>query len=97
MMNQNKDEIVEKGINNDIKSLNGGSSRKTYWNIFGTKFPKSQFIFFAQTILIYIVVSVSLYNLTNVNADKNNEKLWIAMLSSSVGYLLPNPTFSKFE
>ena len=40
-------------------------------------------LFAAQILVLYIVVSISLYNLTQSN---NNKDLWISLLSSSVGY-----------
>ena len=49
-------------------------------------------LFSAQILVIYIVVSISLYNLTQSN---DNKELWISLLSSSVGYLLPSPFLSK--
>ena len=47
-------------------------------------------LFSAQVLVIYTVVSMSLYNLTQTNDNKV-----ISLLSSSVGYLLPLPFFSK--
>ena len=49
-------------------------------------------LFSARVLVIYIVVSMSLYNLTKSN---NNKELWISLLSSSVGYLLPSFFLSK--
>ena len=42
-----------------------------------------------QVVLIYIVVVASIANLT-VYKERDG-KLWTALLSSSLGYLLPNP------
>ena len=49
-------------------------------------------LFGAQVLVIYIVVSISLYNLSQSN---DNKELWISLLSSSVGYLFPSPFLSK--
>ena len=49
-------------------------------------------LFAAQVIAVYIVISISLYNLTQTT--ENNE-LWISLLSSGVGYLFPSPVISK--
>lgn len=67
------------------------SSRK--WHFFGKVLPRSEIVFFVQVILVYIVVIVSIVNLT---IGRSDDKLWIALLSSSIGYLLPNPTL-KFN
>ena len=62
------------------------------WPVCGQKFPKSEIVFFFQVILVYIVVIVSIVNLSIGQSD---EKLWITLLSSSIGYLLPNPNLNK--
>ena len=49
-------------------------------------------LFAAQVIAVYITISISLYNLTQII---ENKELWISLLSSSVGYLLPSPMLSK--
>ena len=46
----------------------------------------------AQVLVVYIVIAISLYNLTK---GTENKELWISLLSSSVGYLLPSPIISK--
>jgi hypothetical protein len=52
---------------------------------------KSELVFFSQVIVVYIVVCMCLYNLTTGHGDSN---LWSALLSGSLGYLLPNPKIS---
>ena len=64
-----------------------GSSDINQWTIFGKEVPKSEIVFFCQVIVIYTVVVTSIYNLTRGVGD--NDKLWTALLSSSLGYLLP--------
>ena len=59
------------------------------WNIFGFKAPKSEIVFATQVILLYIVVITSIVNLSILNGEST---LWTALLSSCIGYLLPNPT-----
>ena len=59
------------------------------WRIFGKRLPKSEAVFFSQTILIYIVVLICIINLSLGNGNSN---LWTALLSSSLGYILPNPS-----
>ena len=49
-------------------------------------------LFGAQLLVIYNVVSISLYNLSQSN---DNKELWISLLSSSVGYLLLSPFLNK--
>ena len=59
------------------------------WDVFGRRLPRSEIVFFCQTFIIYIVVVTSLVNLTLKNGPIN---LWIALLSSCLGYLLPHPS-----
>ena len=59
------------------------------WKVLGKKLPRGEIVFFAQLFLIYAVVGVSLVNLS---IGQGPDKLWVALLSSSLGYLLPHPT-----
>ena len=45
-------------------------------------------------IIILLVVCFSIYNLTYPKGDTN---MWIALLSSSLGYVLPNPKLKYVE
>jgi len=68
----------------------GGSSSK--WHFFGQALPRSEIVFFVQVTLVFIVVIVSIVNITMQHPDS---QLWIALLSSSVGYLLLSPTLNQ--
>ena len=46
-------------------------------------------LFLCQVLILYTVIVVSIYNLT---VKSENSTLWTALLSSCLGYLLPNPT-----
>ena len=54
--------------------------------------PKEEIVFFCQVIILYTVIVVSIYNLTVGHGDST---LWTALLSSSLGYLLPNPSLKR--
>ncbi len=62
------------------------------WNVLGWHYPKSEIVFFVQIVLIYTVVITSIVNLT---LYKDEGKLWTALLSSSLGYILPNPSLKR--
>ena len=47
-----------------------------------------ELVFFFQLIIILIVVLACILNLTFNDTGKN---LWTVLLSSSIGYILPNP------
>ena len=59
------------------------------WSIWGKRVPRSEIVFFCQMLIIYAVVTVSLFNLSRGNGT---EQLWIALLGSCLGYVLPNPS-----
>ena len=62
------------------------------WHLFGTECPKAEIVFLCQIIVLYTVIVVSIYNLTIGQTDST---LWTALLSSSLGYLLPNPSMKR--
>ena len=63
------------------------------WKVMGKMFPRSEVRFFAQIVILYIVIFTCLGNLTVGKGDLNS--LWISLLCSCVGYLLPSPYISK--
>ena len=62
------------------------------WHIFGRECPKEEIVFLCQVIILYTVIVVSIYNLTVAHDDST---LWTALLSSSLGNLLPNPSLNR--
>ena len=67
-----------------------GSSRR--WRLCGNECPKAEIVFLSQVVILYTVIVVSIYNLTQGRRDSN---LWTALLSSCLGYLLPNPSMKR--
>ena len=64
----------------------------TTWHLFGTVCPKEEIVFLCQVVVLYTVILISIYNLTTGHENYN---LWMALLSCSLGYLLPNPTLRR--
>ena len=60
------------------------------WHLFARH--QEEIVFFCQVIILYTVIVVSIYKLTVGNGDST---LWTALLSSSLGYLLPNPSLKR--
>ncbi len=60
----------------------GNESLKT-WSVY-----KNEIVFISQVLIVYIVVFTSIVNLSINNGDSN---LWIALLGSCLGYILPSP------
>ena len=68
------------------------SSSSTPWHLFGTVCPKEEIVFLCQVLVLFTVILISIYNLTT---GHENSHLWTALLSSYLGYLLPNPTLRR--
>jgi hypothetical protein len=51
-------------------------------------------LFSVQVVSIFVVVCVSLANLT---LYEKNIELWIMMITSILGYLMPNPKFKRVK
>ena len=64
----------------------------TAWNFFGKKIPKSELVFFSQVIIIYIIVIVSIINLSASNGEAS---LWISLIGICTGSILPSPSPSN--
>ena len=66
--------------------------RSSMWYFRNNTFPKDEAVFFSQLFIITIVVIAAVYNLTTSNGKTT---LWTALLSSALGYILPNPQLRK--
>ena len=62
------------------------------WHLFGTECPKEEIVLFWQVVILYTVIVVSIYSQTVGHGDS---ALWTALLSSSLGYPLPNPSLKR--
>eukprot|EP00745_Piridium_sociabile_P017176 TRINITY_DN25838_c0_g2_i2.p2 TRINITY_DN25838_c0_g2~~TRINITY_DN25838_c0_g2_i2.p2 ORF type:complete len:103 (-),score=0.59 TRINITY_DN25838_c0_g2_i2:418-726(-) len=84
----------------DVHPMTGASEdvtrreprRSALWNLFGRRVPRNEIVFFCQMFLVYVVVFVSLYNLSQ---GRGLDNLWVALLGSSLGYVLPNPSIGS--
>jgi len=56
------------------------------------KFPRTEIVFLTQILLLYTVAITALVNLT---LNTPQRELWIILLSSTLGYILPNPKIKK--
>ena len=72
-----------------MENGNGGGRA---WCCSGSRVPKAKIVYLCQVLLILSIVLASIYNLTNQQGD---QQLWVALLSSCMGYLLPNPTIKS--
>lgn len=75
----------------EVVHLEPSPSVSSKWNCFGYHFPRREVVYFSQTILIYIVILACLLNLSIGNGESN---LWVALLGSCLGYILPQPSMT---
>lgn len=66
------------------------ASRARSWILCTQHLPRLQIVFAVQSLLIFLLVTVSI---TCIAFAKTCEEttVWVAILSSSVGYMLPSP------
>ena len=62
--------------------------------LFGNSCPNSTFVFICQIIVVFTVICASIYNLSTNSEDKT---LWTSLLSSCIGYILPQPVIKKVK
>lgn len=58
------------------------------------KLDKRCITYFSQMSIIATCVGVSLYQISSMTDDKEKQ-FWIALLCSSIGYILPQPQLKK--
>ena len=64
------------------------------WKIFGGSVPKAEIQYLGQIIIIYIVIITCIFNLS-INSENKDNGVWTALLSSCLGYMLPNPSMNN--
>lgn len=79
---------MDQALDNNTVSIESPQN----WEFFGKHIPKGELTYFSQIIIIYIVIVSCILNLSLKNGDSN---LWTALLSSSIGYILPAPKITK--
>ena len=68
------------------------SSSKSSWKFCNqTTLTRSEVVFFVQMFVILLLISLSIVKLTLLKTNCKETSVWISILSSIVGYILPNP------
>ena len=71
------------------------SSSKSSWKFCNqTTLPRSEVVFFVQMFVILLLISLCIVKLSVLNPKCEETSVWISILSSFVGYILPNPRLS---
>lgn len=66
------------------------NSEKRSWIFFGHTIPRTEMIFILQAILVFFLTITSVVCLI-LSKSCDETTVWVAILSSSVGYMLPAP------
>ena len=92
-MGEKEGDVVETNDHDDLSIKDDNVSARN-WKFFGYNVPKPEVIFFSQVVIIYIVVITSLINVAIANGDTT---VWISLLCSCLGYMLPNPSLPQAQ
>ena len=82
---------LESGLRADTSSLSARSSVATQTAHSARVIcsgPKNRISFWTQIVLVYLIIIVSITHLSLRSPDR---ELWLILLSSSIGYILPSP------
>ena len=89
---ENADDCINVRDKND-RNNSRPKSLVSLWRVLGRKIPSQEMVFCCQMTVIFIVVIASIYNLSA--NDNQKTELWTALLSSSLGYVLPSPRLRR--
>ena len=87
-MNQ-RDE-ADAGISNLVFDVNN-KERPPWRCCSNSTVPRSEVIFFVQVSIIVLMIIICFSMLFLLSESCEEKSIWIALLSSLVGYILPNP------
>ena len=87
-MNQ-RDE-ADAGISNLVFDVNN-KERPPWLCCSNSAVPRSEVIFFVQVSIIVLMIILCFSMLFLLSESCEEKSIWIALLSSLVGYILPNP------
>ena len=76
----------------DIGGAEQSSSHENRsWKFCNSVSLPSAEVFFTQVCFIFILLSLSISKLSFYNLSCDETAIWLSILSSTVGYMLPNP------
>ena len=77
--------MSQSSLENGCESI---KSEKRDFTCCGNRMPKNQFTYISQIIVIYGIIITAIIHLS---LQSPNRELWLILLSSSLGYILPSP------
>ena len=88
------DQVDNTSVLRDIPDSQLEISSSHQWLCCGRILPRGELVFFTQVFIVYVIIIVSIINLSLSIGDSN---LWIGLLSLSLGYLLPGPNIKEIN
>ena len=61
------------------------------WKFCNFTLPRSEVIFFTQVFIVLIIILTSIVKISLYEITCEEMQIWIALMSSAVGYVLPSP------
>ena len=89
-MSQTEDQLDSGGGITDLV-FDAEHHERLFWRFCNSRLPRSEVVCFTQIIIIIFLISVSLAKLVFFSLDCEESTFWFSLLSSTVGYAIPNP------
>ena len=91
-----KDETTVENNDCDLVDIGGAEQSLSHENrawkfCVSISLPSTEVVFFTQVCFIFILLSFSTSKLSFYNLSCDETAMWLSKLSSTVGYILPNP------
>jgi hypothetical protein len=90
----NSDQVDNTSVIHNTPDSQLAISYSHQWLCCGRILPRGELVFFTQVFIVYVIIIVSIINLSLSIGDSN---LWIGLLSLSLGYLLPGPNIKEIN
>ena len=87
---QEMKDAVDSGIGVKDIIFDSEHNERRSWVFFGQNVARSQVVFIVQVLIVLLIAVASVVNIT-LAAACEDKSFWIALLSSSIGYMLPPP------
>lgn len=70
------------------------SSSERIWTCCNNDVPSNEMVFISQVVIVYLVIISCIVNLSLQIEPRD---LWVALLSSCLGYILPSPSLTRVK
>ena len=85
------DEIDSSHVVKDFEYDSNESERSAWKFCNNINLPRSEVVFFVQMFVIFSLMTLCIIKLAFSSSTCEETSVWISILSSLVGYILPNP------